>query len=54
LALTSYQSGDFATALEMFEEHREDTPSLVLASRCRERISHPPAAWNGIHTFESK
>ncbi|MGD0225571.1 MAG: adenylate/guanylate cyclase domain-containing protein [Terriglobia bacterium] len=54
-AFTSYQTGDFATALELFEDQVEDSPSIVLASRCREWISHPPPGmWNGIRVFESK
>ena len=54
-AFTSYQQGDFATALELFEVQGDDSPSIVMTSRCREWISHPPLGiWNGIHTFESK
>ena len=54
-AFAFYQSGDFATALELLEKQGKDSPSNVLASRCREWVSHPPAGtWNGIHVFESK
>jgi adenylate cyclase len=54
-AFASYQRDDFASALELLEDQDEDSPSSVLASRCRDWISHPPSGtWNGIHIFESK
>ncbi len=54
-AFTLYQRGDFAGALELFVGQREDSPSVVMASRCRERITQPPlGAWNGVNIFESK
>jgi len=54
-AFASYQQGDFAAALELLQVLDDDFPSTVLASRCRELISHAPTGtWTGIHIFESK
>jgi adenylate cyclase len=54
-AFTVYQRGDFAGALELLQDQRDDFPSIVLANRCREWMSHPPlGVWNGIYMFESK
>ena len=54
-AFAHYQRGDFVVALELLRDQNEDSPSRVLASRCRECVSQPPSAgWNGIHVFESK
>jgi len=54
-AFASYRRGEFVTVLELLEKQGEDSPSKVLASRCRELLSDPPPGdWNGIHAFESK
>jgi adenylate cyclase len=53
-AFASYQRGDFAAPLGLLEGMDEDSPSRVLANRCREFLSHPPANWNSIHIFDSK
>jgi adenylate cyclase len=54
-AFAHYQRGDFAAALELLKDREEDSPSRVLASRCRACVSQPPpAGWNGVHVFESQ
>lgn len=53
-AFEAYQRGDFAAALGLVEGQVEDSPSSVLAGRCREFLNHPPGNWDGIHVFESK
>jgi adenylate cyclase len=53
-ALVLFQRGDFASALKLLEAQDDDSPSRVLAGRCREFLAHPPQNWNGINTFDSK
>jgi len=53
-AFALYQSGDFAAALNLFDLAKDDPPSRVMASRCREFLNTPPLNWNGIHVFYSK
>jgi adenylate cyclase len=53
-AFAAYQRGDFAAALGLVEGQAVDSPSSLLAGRCREFLNHPPGDWDGIHVFESK
>jgi adenylate cyclase len=54
-AFALYQHADFIGAVELLERHPRDLPSQVLASRCRDWISHPPShPWTGIYRFASK
>jgi adenylate cyclase len=53
-AFAYYQQGDFARALSLLEQQPFDSPSVGLAARCREFISHPPLNWTGIYGFTSK
>lgn len=53
-AFAAYQRGDFTAALGLVEGQVEDSPSGILAGRCREFLNHPPGNWDGIHVFESK
>jgi adenylate cyclase len=53
-AFNAYQAGDFAQALELLDGQSTDSPSRLLAGRCREFLEHPPQDWNGIHVFNSK
>jgi adenylate cyclase len=53
-AFASYQRGDFSTALEMLDGIDEDSPSRILAHRCREFLTNPPCNWNGVHVFAEK
>jgi len=53
-AFASYQRGDFKAALELFDSQTDDSPSRVMAQRCRELLIHPPSIWNGVHVFDQK
>jgi len=53
-AFASYQRGEFKLALEMLESQIEDSPSRILAHRCRGYLTNPPSNWNGIHVFDQK
>jgi adenylate cyclase len=53
-AFASYQRGEFEVALELFESQIEDSPSSVMAQRCREFLIDPPPNWNGVHVFDQK
>jgi adenylate cyclase len=53
-AFASYQRGDFATALQLFEANGEDPPSLVMAQRCRDFQEHKPGNWSGVYVFDMK
>ncbi|MDB4793547.1 adenylate/guanylate cyclase domain-containing protein [Methylacidiphilales bacterium] len=53
-ALASYQRGEFKVALEMLESQIEDSPSRVLADRCRTLLKTPHPNWNGVHLFDQK
>lgn len=62
-ATAAFQSGEFRSALELFEaadafEAGTDpgalNPSRLYQERCRELIATPPAAWDGVWTLRSK
>jgi adenylate cyclase len=56
-AFEAYQGGDFAGAGQKFSDlvkNFADGPSRVLAERCKLFTEQPPAAWNGVFTFQTK
>jgi adenylate cyclase len=58
-ALKHYFSRDFQGALARVEaalkSQPQDNPSLILAKRCRDYISDPPAPdWDGVTVLEAK
>jgi adenylate cyclase len=53
-AFASYQRGEFKPALQLLESQIEDSPSRVLAHRCRAFLTNPPSNWNGVYVFDQK
>jgi len=53
-AFTCYQRADFRGSLALLETQLEDSPSKVLAERCRMFAAQLPSDWNGIHVFDVK
>ena len=56
-AYDEYFFGKFEAAqlqFEMLAQEFSDGPSRVLAARCAELISHPPANWHGIWKMDAK
>jgi adenylate cyclase len=57
IAFDEYAAGRFTDALPRFEklfQDFSDGPSRVLADRCGELISKPPADWKGVWKLDSK
>jgi len=61
--MDAYRAGDFARALEIFQatealeaiaEEGRLNPSRLYQKRCRQLLAHPPEAWEGVWTLESK
>jgi adenylate cyclase len=56
-AFAKYERGDFKAAELIFatlRDDRHDKPSAVMADRCRELTTEPPADWNGIYHLMTK
>jgi adenylate cyclase len=57
-ALEAYRRGNWESAGVLFEalagERHGDSPSSVMAERCRYLIKNPPAHWDGILILEAK
>lgn len=53
--LDFFTLGQFDKALLYFEKNKEnDKPSLIYFNQCKEYISNPPDAWNGVWISKSK
>jgi adenylate cyclase len=56
-ALADYAAGRFTDALAAFvtlESAYADRPSRLMAERCREMITSPPATWDGAYAMKEK
>ena len=57
--LETYRSGQWKTAIEIFEElardYSQDGPSHVFLKRCQDLLVHPPeGSWDGVFVMKSK
>jgi adenylate cyclase len=57
--LEAYRSGEWQTAIEMFqqllEDHPQDAPSQVFIERCLNLLARPPeGSWDGIFVMKTK
>lgn len=52
--LTRFREGDFAKAMEVFEQLPDDPAAQHYVRRCAELNSHPPASWDGVWELTQK
>ncbi len=57
--LEAYRSGQWKTAIEIFEDlardHPQDAPSHVFLKRCHDLFVQPPeGSWDGVYVMKSK
>jgi adenylate cyclase len=54
-ALEAYFAGNFQRALDLAAGQPGDSPSVVLAARCKGYLEEPPAMpWDGVHSYDAK
>ncbi|MEP6822150.1 MAG: hypothetical protein ABI946_07360, partial [Chthoniobacterales bacterium] len=56
VAFERYRAGEFVEAGELFSKlgKENDKPSVLMAARCAELASAPPAEWHGVYQLQSK
>jgi adenylate cyclase len=56
--LESYRSGQWETAVDIFQQLQHDYPgdgpSGVFAERCRDLLVEPPPVWDGVYVMKTK
>ena len=46
--------GQWVAAIEWFDKHPDDSPSRILADRCRKLLANPSETWDGIWNLTEK
>jgi len=52
--LTRFKQGDFAGAMDIFEQLPDDPAASCYVRRCRQLIARPPESWDGVWELTEK